>query len=60
MIDSQRAERVVALYFHVRIGVRGGATRLGTGFVPHPEQNPKPSLPFPPSGRGCGGSRLKY
>jgi len=29
MINSQRAERVVIRYFHVRIGARGGATRLG-------------------------------
>ena len=29
MSDLQRAERVVALYFNVRIRVRGGATRLG-------------------------------
>jgi len=38
MINSQRAERVVIRYFNVRIRVRGGATRLGSGFVPHPEQ----------------------
>ena len=42
--NLQRAERVVIRYFHVRIGVRGGATHLGPGFVPHPEQNPNPSF----------------
>jgi len=68
--NLQRAERVVILYLCVRIRVRGGATRLGTGFVPHPEQNPIPSfqlfcgLPLHPlplggngkDGVGCRGS----
>ena len=44
MINSQRAERVVILYFCVRIRARGGAARLGARFVPHPEQNPTPSF----------------
>jgi len=62
--NLQRAERVVILYLCVRIRVRGGATRLGTGFVPHPEQNPIPSFqlfcglplhPLPLGGNGKDG-----
>jgi len=64
MINSQRAERVVILYFCVRIRARGGAARLGARFVPHPEQNPTPSFqlfgglplhPLPLGGNGKDG-----
>ena len=55
--NSQRAERVVIRYLRVRIGVRGGATRLGCSLPL--AANPHPSLPFPSSGRGCRGKPPK-
>ena len=38
MINSQRAERVVVLYFCVRIRVRGGATPRARAHRPQPPQ----------------------
>ena len=55
MINLQRAERVVIRYLNVRIRVRGGATRLGTGFVPRREQTqPHPCLFLLAEGGGVG------
>jgi hypothetical protein len=56
--DSQRAERVVALYFCVRIGVRGGAKRASL-LANARTQNKEISLPSYFRRRGAGRSRQK-
>jgi len=52
--NLQRAERVVALYFNVRIRVRGDATRLALPSVA--TQNQKIALPIHLKGGGLGGA----
>jgi hypothetical protein len=56
MINLQRAERVVTLYFHVRIRVRGDASATRA----NAHGNPKSSLPFHFCGEGSGESRHLY